>query len=70
MISVKGDEGHGHGKQRCVGVGFYSRVANATAREHYVPRDQRQTSWHPIVIQEMERKEYETSEPNTISYNA
>jgi hypothetical protein len=40
------------------------------AREHYVPRDQRQTSWHPIVIQEMEKKEFETSEPNAVSYNA
>ena len=40
------------------------------AREHYVPRDQRENSWHPIVHQEMEKKEFETSEPNSISYNA
>jgi hypothetical protein len=40
------------------------------AREHYVPRDQRETSWHPIVHQEMEKKEFETSEPMSIAYNA
>jgi len=29
------------------------------ARENYVPRGQRQTSWHPIVHQEMEKKDAE-----------
>ena len=32
------------------------------ARENYVPRSRRQVSWHPVVHQEMERKELETSE--------
>ena len=32
------------------------------AREHYVPRNHRQISWHPIVHEEMERKDEETGE--------
>lgn len=31
------------------------------AREHYVPRGQRQMSWHPVVHEEMEKKDYEKS---------
>lgn len=40
------------------------------AREHYVPRDQRQPEWHPIVHQEMERKEFESSDAVNVSYQA
>ena len=29
------------------------------AREHYVPVDQRQPSWHPVVHEEMEKKDLE-----------
>jgi len=29
------------------------------AREHYVPREQRQHSWHPVVHEEMEKKDRE-----------
>jgi hypothetical protein len=29
------------------------------AREHYVPRGQRENTWHPIVHEEMEKKDYE-----------
>jgi len=29
------------------------------AREHYVPRSKRETNWHPIVHEEMEKKDYE-----------
>jgi hypothetical protein len=32
------------------------------ARENYVPRTQRQLSWHPIVLDEMDRKDLEFSE--------
>jgi hypothetical protein len=31
------------------------------AREHYVPREKRQSSWHPVVLDEMARKDHETS---------
>jgi hypothetical protein len=31
------------------------------ARENYVPPDEREDSWHPIVHQEMEKKDLETS---------
>jgi hypothetical protein len=34
------------------------------ARENYVPSGRRQVSWHPIVHQEMERKDLETSNPD------
>ncbi len=29
------------------------------ARENYVPQGQRQTTWHPVVHQEMEKKDHE-----------
>jgi hypothetical protein len=32
------------------------------AREHYVPRNQRQSAWHPIVHEEMSRRDLENSE--------
>jgi hypothetical protein len=35
------------------------------AREHYVPRTLRQISWHPIVHDEMERKEEEAGDTET-----
>jgi hypothetical protein len=30
------------------------------AREHYVPTHQRKHTWHPIVHEEMEKKDLET----------
>ena len=30
------------------------------ARENYVPRDERPNSWHPVVHEEMEKKEIES----------
>lgn len=32
------------------------------ARENFVPREQRETKWHPVVHDEMDRKEEETNE--------
>ncbi|HXG12692.1 MAG TPA: hypothetical protein VNK04_23240 [Gemmataceae bacterium] len=32
------------------------------ARENYVPRERRQTSWHPVVLDEMDRKDEEINE--------
>ena len=32
------------------------------AREHYVPRNKRETTWHPIVHEEMEKKDYEADQ--------
>jgi hypothetical protein len=32
------------------------------AREHYVPVDKRDRRWHPIVLEEMNRKDGETRE--------
>lgn len=29
------------------------------ARENYVPRGRRQIAWHPVVHEEMERKEHD-----------
>jgi len=31
------------------------------ARENYVPADDREPSWHPIVHEEMEKKDLESS---------
>jgi hypothetical protein len=33
------------------------------AREHYVPKDERPHSWHPVVHEEMEKKDYESTTP-------
>ena len=35
------------------------------AREHYVPRGQRQRSWHPVVHEEMEKKDGESGQGET-----
>ena len=32
------------------------------ARENYVPRDKRERSWHPVVLDEMARKDVEMAE--------
>jgi hypothetical protein len=32
------------------------------AREHYVPRTLRQHSWHPVVHEEMEKKDLEAGD--------
>jgi hypothetical protein len=32
------------------------------AREHYVPRNQRELSWHPVILDEMDQKDNEMSE--------
>ena len=31
------------------------------ARENYVPRERRQTTWHPVVLDEMTKKDTESS---------
>jgi hypothetical protein len=36
------------------------------ARENYVSPSERQRSWHPIVHDEMSKKDSETTEPFTI----
>ena len=37
------------------------------AREHYVPRDERRTSWHPVVHDEMNKKDGEGGPDETTS---
>ena len=32
------------------------------ARENYVPADERSARWHPIILEEMHRKDGEVSE--------
>lgn len=40
------------------------------AREHYVPADRRESSWHPVIIDEMVRKEHERNQEKTVSISA
>jgi len=40
------------------------------AREHYVPRDERQSAWHPIVHDEMDKKDFEASDAETVYTHA
>lgn len=37
------------------------------ARENYVPRDERSPAWHPIILEEMTRKDRETSDTQLAS---
>jgi hypothetical protein len=37
------------------------------AREHYVPRGQRASAWHPVVHDEMGKKDREEDEGETTS---
>jgi hypothetical protein len=32
------------------------------AREHYVPRNQREMSWHPVILDEMDQKDSEMAD--------
>lgn len=36
------------------------------ARENYVPLNQREVSWHPVVLDEMDRKDREMSEVEAV----
>ena len=36
------------------------------ARENYVPRDRRELSWHPVILDEMDRKDLERTEAEAI----
>ena len=36
------------------------------AREHYVPVERRQASWHPVVLDEMGRKDLEQVEAEAV----
>jgi hypothetical protein len=40
------------------------------AREHYVPADRRESSWHPVILDEMHRKEHERNEIQAASLSA
>ena len=33
------------------------------ARQNYVPPEQRDSSWHPIVLEEMDKKDLEVNDP-------
>jgi hypothetical protein len=35
------------------------------AREHYVPRGERENNWHPIIHDEMEKKDDESGEADS-----
>ena len=37
------------------------------ARENYVPADERDSGWHPIILEEMRRKDGEVSEAVLVS---
>ncbi len=36
------------------------------ARENYVPRDRRELSWHPVILDEMARKDDEMCEVEAV----
>ncbi len=37
------------------------------ARENYVPAEQRQLTWHPVILEEMVRKDQEIDEPHFVT---
>lgn len=36
------------------------------ARENFVPKSQRQPTWHPVILDEMGRKDVELKETETV----
>ena len=40
------------------------------AREHYVPADEREQAWHPVIHEEMERKDREKGTREMIGLQA
>ena len=36
------------------------------AREHYVPQERRESNWHPVILDEMSRKDLETCEVEAV----
>ena len=40
------------------------------AREHYVPADERKRSWHPIILEEMLRKDEEVEPEGILTTSA
>jgi hypothetical protein len=40
------------------------------ARQHYVPPEQRDSSWHPVVLDEMDKKDVEVNDPEIASIRA
>ncbi len=40
------------------------------ARQNYVPPEQRDSSWHPVVLDEMDKKDVEVNEPEIASIRA
>jgi hypothetical protein len=38
------------------------------AREHYVPHSQRQNSWHPVVHEEMGKRDLESGDAETSAH--
>jgi len=36
------------------------------ARENYVPPSQRQLTWHPVILDEMDRKDVEMAEADAV----
>ena len=40
------------------------------ARENYVPREQRQASWHPVIHDEMGKKDHEVTELEPVVLSA
>lgn len=37
------------------------------ARENYVPSSERQQSWHPVIHDEMEKKDHDINDPTPIT---
>ena len=37
------------------------------ARQHFVPRPQRERTWHPVVLDEMQRKDHEMAEAEAVA---
>ncbi len=36
------------------------------ARENYVPRTEREDHWHPVILDEMEKRDVERVEPDVV----
>jgi hypothetical protein len=54
--------------QATLGFDFIEEIRLRTwARENYVPVDERDDSWHPIVLEEMHSKDVEIDQEAVVS---
>ena len=73
-VEARRERANGSRKGRVMGTGLLPEVdfieelrLRRWARENYVPADEREPGWHPIILEEMRRKDGEVNEAVLVS---